>query len=436
MEEKNNKVTEERGLVPLGTGDLFWDVATFEHGQRVAKALITSQMVPERFRNVGDVLICLNLSRRMEQVTGNYIDPLMMMQNIYIIKGKPAFETRLAIGFFNALGQWEKINWQVKWQPTDKWVTLDADTAGNYQSARAFAKNLKDNKAYYGEEVSVEMAKKAGWWGKQGSLWPVFTGMMLRYRSAMFFIRQFEPGVLLGLYTREEVLDMAEIEPGVYHVPSEETMTGTLLEDIVAPPAKEPLPATPPAADPAVTTEAPPEEEEWTCTDEAVTEYLGIDSKGCGQSFDSQRGLRRHMSIAHKPEAKPDPEEPPTEPPAEPTEETVNCHQCGASIPIDLAHELGGPKEGDIYFSCDDCMGPPEEKTENEAEKEDRWWKNAEEVLQDRREKCVSLDKEEQFYQVLGGTGSSTIRELLGLKNKQAIKETVTQLDKIIWPEN
>ena len=419
---------QERALVP--TGDLFWDVDTFEHGQRVAKALITSQMVPERFRNVGDVLISLNMSRRMEQVTGNYIDPLMMMQNIYIIKGKPAFETRLAIGFFNALKTWERINWQVKWRNEDKWQTLDEKTAGNYQFARAFAKHLKDDKTYYGEEVSVRMAQSAGWWGKSGSLWPVMTGMMLRYRSAMFFIRQFEPGVLLGLYTREEILDMEETEPGVYQVP-EETVTRKLLEEV------EPEPEMPETTEVKVEPEFEDRPLLWLCQD-------------CGKRFKEVDMVEKTRCVpCHQAFITP-PEDPDPEPEVKSATEikvdefrtlkkpgmlkyaeevaNVDWHTWTEEVQKEfkrlykkkLEKEYSPPSK-----ATDPAPGPTDNGTTEMRPDEIKFWDEWAEKMADLRMTCFTLlGSEKAYYDVLGENGYENLVEVRATKN-QALASTI-----------
>ena len=54
------------------------------------------------------------------------------------------------------------------------------------------------------------MAKKEGWFSKNGSKWQTMPDLMLRYRAAAFWGRLYVPEYLVGIKTQEEVID---IEP-------------------------------------------------------------------------------------------------------------------------------------------------------------------------------------------------------------------------------
>ena len=66
-----------------------------------------------------------------------------------------------------------------------------------------------------GPKVTVQMAKDAGWWNKNGSYWPKMTEMMLKYRAAAYFARAECPEVLMGANIDYEAGDgdSAEEEP-------------------------------------------------------------------------------------------------------------------------------------------------------------------------------------------------------------------------------
>ena len=62
----------------------------FELAQRAAKLLSSSSLVPERYRgNIADCVVALNMAQRMGA------DPLMAMQNLYIVHGTPAWSSCL-----------------------------------------------------------------------------------------------------------------------------------------------------------------------------------------------------------------------------------------------------------------------------------------------------------------------------------------------------
>ena len=187
-----DRLTGPRGMVPLGAS-LFFDVARFELAQRVAKVFAESEMVPEHFRkNVGNCVIALNLAERMGT------DPFMLMQNMYIIHGKPGIEAKLAIALVNNAG---------------KFTSLQYEYNEDRSACTAYAKDLKTGEVVKGATVSLGMAKAEGWYSKKGSKWQTMPEQMLMYRAAMFFARAYCPEAMLGMRTREELHDIIDVTP-------------------------------------------------------------------------------------------------------------------------------------------------------------------------------------------------------------------------------
>jgi hypothetical protein len=58
-----------------------------------------------------------------------------------------------------------------------------------------------------GSRVTIGIAKAEGWYSKAGSKWKSMPEQMLRYRAAMFFARTECPQVLLGMQSRDEIID-------------------------------------------------------------------------------------------------------------------------------------------------------------------------------------------------------------------------------------
>jgi hypothetical protein len=59
------------------------------------------------------------------------------------------------------------------------------------------------------------MAKKEGWFNRNGSKWQTMPELMLRYRAATFFSRLYCPEITMGMHSREEVEDITyeEVTP-------------------------------------------------------------------------------------------------------------------------------------------------------------------------------------------------------------------------------
>lgn len=178
------ETAEPRAMVTVGS-DLFSDPATFEHAQRVAKVYAASSLIPEHLRgNVADCLIALQIARRLNE------DPLTVLQNIYVVSGRPGFKTEYMISRARRSGVFKgPITWRTAGQGDTLAVTAVAILADT------------------GEEIAVttdmRMAKAEQWTRN-----PKYASMpehMLRWRSAAMLIRLYAPEVMIGVPIIEEV---------------------------------------------------------------------------------------------------------------------------------------------------------------------------------------------------------------------------------------
>lgn len=175
---------------------MFSNAESFELGQRMAMVFSKSTLAPQQFQgNVGNCMIALNMAQRMKS------DPLMVMQSLYIIHGKPAFETKFLIACFNASGKYSSIRyeWTGK-ENTDSW------------GCRAYTIEKSTGDVLKGVLVTIKMAKDEGWYTKTGSKWKTMPELMLQYRAAAFLIRTTAPEISLGFMTTEEVEDAEFVE--------------------------------------------------------------------------------------------------------------------------------------------------------------------------------------------------------------------------------
>ena len=203
---------DEMALAPQGfkgTDSLFFNVQKFEHAQRIGQALATATMIPEHYRrNIGNCLIALNLAERMQA------DPMMVMQNTYIVHGKPGIEAKLAIALINTSGRFEPLKYEYK---------MDSD--GAVVECFAYAKEKATGEILNGPEVTWQMVQAEGWdkpKAQMPSKWNTMRKLMFTYRAAMFFARVHIPEALLGFYTTEELTDSIDLEAqpnGSYQAP-------------------------------------------------------------------------------------------------------------------------------------------------------------------------------------------------------------------------
>lgn len=167
----------------------FQSKETFEHIQRVASMFSKSDMVPKRYQNnIGNCVIALEIAQRMGA------SPLLVMQNLDVIQGKPGWSSVFLIATLNACGKFSPLRYEE-----------DEKEGGR---CRAWAIDKSTNDPVYGVWVSINMAKAEGWSEKNGSKWKTMPQLMIRYRAASFFTKQFAPEVSMGLQTIEEVIDI------------------------------------------------------------------------------------------------------------------------------------------------------------------------------------------------------------------------------------
>lgn len=179
----NNKVTDY-SLGIFGTSD------NFIMAMQMAKALAESTIVPQTYqKNAPNCLIAIEQAQRM------HISPLMVMQNLYPIQGKPSWSSKFLIASINAS---EKFDMELQYDETK-------DKDGKPYSCVAWT--MKNGRRVEGMEVNMQMAKDEGWLGKNGSKWKTMPQLMLRYRAASFFSSLNCPELTMGIYTKEEIED-------------------------------------------------------------------------------------------------------------------------------------------------------------------------------------------------------------------------------------
>ena len=215
----------------------------FELAQRIAKMLAASSMVPEAYRDtlkvkdgkdqngnwiyrdepnpngVANCIIAVNMASRLNA------DPLMIMQNLFPIEGRPSWSSQFVIAAINTSGKYSPLRFDVedrgevevtyttkewKWNsqqrkslPEEKTHTVKLRN----MVCKAWAIETGTGERLESAEISMEMAVKECWYQKNGSKWQTMPEQMLRYRAASFFGRIYAPELLMGIKTYEEEMD-------------------------------------------------------------------------------------------------------------------------------------------------------------------------------------------------------------------------------------
>lgn len=161
--------------------------AQFEHAQRIAKLLSSSDLVPNQYKgNIANTMVALEMAHRMNA------SPLMVMQNLHIIHGRPSWGSSFIIASLNSCGRFGTLRFEST--PT---------------SCKAVTTDKQSGTILEGPTVTMEMAKAEGWLDKPGSKWKTMPELMLKYRAAAFFGRLYAPEIMMGLYSADEVVDIA-----------------------------------------------------------------------------------------------------------------------------------------------------------------------------------------------------------------------------------
>ena len=186
----------------------FSSAQNFESAQRMAMALSKASIVPKEYQNnTPNCIIALEIAHRMNA------SPTMVMQNLYIVHGKPSWSSQFIISAVNSCGRFRPLRFEMTGKKgTDERACIAWTTEKNVElpsNIRTLEDAHKENlPVLEGSEISVKIAKDEGWYGKNGSKWKTLPEQMLRYRAASFFGKLYAPEILMGMQTSEEVEDI------------------------------------------------------------------------------------------------------------------------------------------------------------------------------------------------------------------------------------
>jgi hypothetical protein len=176
----------------------FFDLNAFELIQRVSKAFAGSDLVPKQYQgNLANCMIAMDMAQRIGA------NPLMVMQNLYIVHGTPGWSSKFLIATINASGRYSSLRYEWKGKPGEPGY-----------GCRAWAIERATGERLDGIWVTWEMVRAEGWDAKNGSKWKTMPDQMFVYRSASFWQRAYAPELGMGLQTAEEIHDVFDAGKG------------------------------------------------------------------------------------------------------------------------------------------------------------------------------------------------------------------------------
>jgi hypothetical protein len=195
----------------------FFNKEQFETMQRISKVFIYSELVPDIYRvsektspekAVANVMIALEMASRIGA------SPLMVMQNLYVVYGRPGWSSKFLIATVNTCGKYENLDFKMTNLGKTKFGNVELD---NWECVAYTTRKGGSGVVLESSPVSIEMAIAEGWYGKNGSKWKTMPKKMLRYRAASFWTNEFAPEISMGMKTADEIEDIAfeEVKPEV-----------------------------------------------------------------------------------------------------------------------------------------------------------------------------------------------------------------------------
>lgn len=161
-------------------------ISDFRQYFKMASELCKADIIPQAYKGkVADTAIAIDMANRMG------VSPMMVMQSMFVVKGKPSWSGQACLSFIRAKFTDVKVIYV---------GTKGTDDRGCYVKATD-----KDGDVLEGTTVTMAMAKAEGW--TSNSKWRNMPEQMLAYRAASFFARVHCPETLMGVQVEGEVED-------------------------------------------------------------------------------------------------------------------------------------------------------------------------------------------------------------------------------------
>lgn len=207
----------------------FFDPLQFETMQRVCKMFASSELVPDMYKAsdknpiekaISNCMIAIEIAQRIGA------SPLMVMQNMVPIYGKPSWSSKFLVATVNTCGRFNPLQYRF----TEKGMlgmvdytdyVWDNTTRSKKPVVKQFdGKKIMDiecvayttakgsDQVLESSPVSLRLAIQEGWYTKNGSKWQTMAKQMLMYRAASFWTSAYAPELSMGMRTVEEQQDI------------------------------------------------------------------------------------------------------------------------------------------------------------------------------------------------------------------------------------
>ena len=194
MDEQNKEQTTLVVKEPTQTPNAvtMWnDAKLYNQSLAMAQTLSKSEIIPQSYKGKpADCLIAIDIANRLG------LSPAIVMQNSQCVRGNFTWKGSACKAMIDGCGRYQKT----------RYVYVGEEGKDSYGCYLEAIDN--DGDIIKGVPVTIAMAKKEGWYNKDGSKWQTMSDLMLKYRAAAFFMRTECASIAMGFLTKEEVEDI------------------------------------------------------------------------------------------------------------------------------------------------------------------------------------------------------------------------------------
>ena len=162
---------------------------SFNQLLRAAQMLSQTSIIPQSYQGKPqDCFVAIEMANRMG------VSPMVVMQNMYVVKGKPSWAGQACTMLINSCGKFKDVK-----------HIYTGEKGKSNRGCYVTATRISDGSQVDGVEVTMQMAQSEGW--TSNSKWRNMPELMLAYRASAFFARVYCPEAMMGVQTAEEVYD-------------------------------------------------------------------------------------------------------------------------------------------------------------------------------------------------------------------------------------
>lgn len=198
---------------PAFAGIDFCNPSQIDSVQRASKMFASSELVPQQYQiaKVGGEKAVANCVIALDVASRIGASPLMVMQNLYIVHGRPSWSAKFLIATVNTCGRFEPLKFRFK--DLGKVGTINNQDFAALKDIEciAYTKAKGSDEVLESSPITISLAIREGWYTKAGSKWQTMPKQMLMYRAASWWTSVYAPELSMGMRTVEENEDIEDV---------------------------------------------------------------------------------------------------------------------------------------------------------------------------------------------------------------------------------